>query len=75
LRERLLQQANVDPLVLQVFDQLCRNAEAFERCHGDGGDAMPDIIRGESFQINQVALLQSLQKNYRRQVGTSTSSG
>ena len=25
---------------------------------------MPDIIRGESFQINQVALLQSLQKNY-----------
>ena len=64
LREQLLQQANVDPLVLQVFDQLCRNAEAFEHCHGNSGDAMPDIIRGESFQINQVALLQSLQKNY-----------
>jgi hypothetical protein len=64
LRERLAQQPNVDPLVLQVFDQLCQNADAFERSHPANSDGMPDIIRGESFQINHLPLLKSLQDNY-----------
>jgi hypothetical protein len=64
LRDRLAQQPNLDPLVLQVFDQLCLNADAFERSHPNNGDGMPDIIRGESFQINHVPLLKSLQENY-----------
>ncbi len=64
LRERLAQQPNTDPLVLQVFDQLCRNADAFEHGHlGDAG-ATPDIVRGQSFQINHGPLLKSLQENY-----------
>src|SRR5262245_21318899 len=31
LRDHLVRQADIDPAVLQIFDQLCRNAEAFER--------------------------------------------
>jgi hypothetical protein len=64
LRERLAQQPNVDPLVLQVFDQLCHNADAFERCQAQNSDAIPDIVRGESFQINHGPLLVSLQKSH-----------
>jgi len=64
LREQLAQQSNIDPLVLQVFDQLCRNADAFERAHLIDGDDIPDIVRGESFQINHGPLLKSLQETY-----------
>jgi hypothetical protein len=64
LRERLAQQPTLDAGVLQVFDQLCRNAAAFERCSVDDGESIPDIVRGESFQINHGPLLESLKQAY-----------
>jgi hypothetical protein len=64
LRQRLIDAPNVDPAVLQVFDQLARNVDAFERCRSNEADAASDIVRGESFQINHAPLLASLQRNY-----------
>src|SRR5262249_55558586 len=64
LRDHLVRQAEIDPAVLQIFDQLCRNAEAFERPTLKSPQPMADIVRGESFQINHIALLESLQRTY-----------
>jgi len=64
LRNRLIDQPNVDPAVLQVFDQLARNVDAFERCSSNDGNTATDIVRGESFQINHAPLLASLQRSY-----------
>jgi hypothetical protein len=64
LRKRLVDQPNVDPAVLQVFDQLARNVDAFERCRSNDDNPEADIVRGESFQINHAPLLASLQRSY-----------
>jgi hypothetical protein len=64
LRKRLVDQPNLDPAVLQVFDQLARNVDASERCRSNEGGAAADIVRGESFQINHAPLLASLQRSY-----------
>src|SRR5262245_720969 len=43
LRDHLVRQAEIDPAVLQIFDQLCRNAEAFERPTLKSPQPMADI--------------------------------
>ena len=64
LRDHLEQQDHIDPAVLRVFDQLCRNAAAFECSSNTDGELTQDIVRGETFQINHLPLLQSLQRTY-----------
>jgi hypothetical protein len=44
--------------------RLARNVDAFERCRSNDADVAPDIVRGESFQINHAPLLASLQRSY-----------
>jgi hypothetical protein len=64
LRDHLEQQEHIDPAVLRVFDQLCRNAAAFECSSNTDRELTQDIVRGETFQINHLPLLQSLQRTY-----------
>jgi hypothetical protein len=64
LRDHLEQQEHIDPAVLQVFDQLCQNAAAFECSSNTDCKLTQDIVRGETFQINHLPLLQSLQRTY-----------
>ena len=64
LRDHLEQQEHMDPAVLRVFDQLCRNAAAFECSSNTDRELTQDIVRGETFQINHLPLLQSLQRTY-----------
>jgi hypothetical protein len=47
-----------------VFDQLCQNAAAFECSSNTDRELTQDIVRGETFQINHLPLLQSLQRTY-----------
>src|SRR5262249_32860236 len=64
LRDHLEQQEHIDPAVLRLFDQLCRNAAAFECSSSTDRELTQDIVRGETFQINHLPLLQSLQRTY-----------